>query len=249
MKNFNEKLPSTFSLSKLSSSGNSDSSYLKYLTYVNSIPILTREEEDFLVRDYYDNGNTASVNKLILAHLRFVVKIAKRFSFSGISAMELISEGNYGLIKAIQKFDYKKGFRFSTYAFWWIRSSMQEYIAMSCSVVKLGSDFIKNKFSSSKLREVNQNIYTSDVSLESLNDTLSDEESGDFIGQMEKNEDISKLHKAFCKLNEREKKIIKARYIDEKKKTLDDLSKEYLISKERIRQIQSGALKKLKENF
>ncbi len=116
-----------------------------YLSRVRQFPMLTLEEEQELAKRYVDNKDPQAADQLVGAHLRLVVRIATRFKGYGLPIAELISEGNVGLLQAIEKFDPTKGFRFSTYAIWWIRAAIQEYILHSWSLVKMGTTAAQKK--------------------------------------------------------------------------------------------------------
>jgi RNA polymerase sigma-32 factor len=122
-----------------------ESSLSSYIEKVNKFPYLTPEEEHVLATDFAETGNVEAAHKLVTSHLRLVVKIAAGFRNYGMPMGELISEGNIGLMQAVKKFDPKKGFRLSTYAMWWIKASMQEYVLHSWSLVKIGTTAAQKK--------------------------------------------------------------------------------------------------------
>ena len=117
----------------------SENDIYPYLKKINQFPMLTGEEEKKLAIDWLKNGNTKAAQKLVTSHLRLVAKIAMGYRGYGLPLFDLISEGNLGLIQAIRKFDPDKGFRLATYAIWWIRASIQEYVLHSWSLVKIGT--------------------------------------------------------------------------------------------------------------
>lgn len=222
----------------------SEASLSRYISMVNSIPMLSREEEEFLTNDYYTNKTKKSAEKLILSHLRLVVSTARNFANYKLSMMDLISEGNYGLIKAVQKFDPKKGVNFASYAIWWIKSAIQEYLMKSWSIVKLGTSSLHRKLllGKSESREMIQQDASIDENLENQLSV-----SPDYEGDLDKEASIKNLSYAIESLSPREREIINARYINDIKKTLDEISCEMKISKERVRQISNQALKKMKK--
>ncbi|MDB2414626.1 RNA polymerase sigma factor RpoH [Rickettsiales bacterium] len=262
-----------------------------YLDKVNKFPYLTAEEEIELAKDWSENGDVDAAHKLVTSHLRLVVKMATSFKGYGLPILELISEGNIGLMHAVKKFDHKKGFRLSTYAMWWIRASMQEYILRSWSLVKIGTTAAQKKlfFNLRRLKgqldkvdntalspedvasiaselgvnqgdviEMDSRISLSD---KSLNDpSYSDDEPGELIDNLEcssqshelvvaEREDFNKkkaiFNEALKILNEREQNILSQRRLSEPPATLEELSAEYNVSRERVRQIEARAVEKL----
>lgn len=266
----------------------------RYLQSIRRFPILTLEEEYNLAIAYKQTKDAAVASKLISAHLRLVVKVVSKYKGYGLPVSEMISEGNIGLLYAIDKFEPEKGFRFSTYAMWWIKAAIQKYILNSWSLVKIGTTAaqkklffnlrkIKNKLNLTDDRDLSNNVLggiakSLDVSVQevtdmnmrlqshdgSLNAVIdSSSESGtewmDFIADNKPNqEDIlahneTLLHRrklfnqALVCLNKREKDILFKRRLVDKSVTLDDLSKIYSISKERVRQIELNSIKKIKK--
>ncbi|QED23142.1 sigma-70 family RNA polymerase sigma factor [Candidatus Deianiraea vastatrix] len=223
-----------------------------YIAYVNSIPILDIQEESRLAMDYFENKNKIAANIIIKAHLRLVVKIAYQFSGYKMSIMELISEGNYGLIKAMEKFDPRRGFRFATYAIWWIRAKIQEYIMNSFSMVKNGgiAAYKRMFFNQGEVKKSDQILQ---LNGQILNDVPLDDISSDYIASKDdivldcdKEIKIDKIKKIINeKLNSREKEIVYYRIISDNLLTLDEISKKFSISKERVRQIYENAIVKI----
>jgi len=117
----------------------SSSGFNKYLQEINNIPSLTKEEEFLLAKNYLENNDLEAAHRLVLSHLKLVVKIAIKYKNYGLPLPELVSEGNIGLMQAVKKYDHKLGFRLSTYAMWWIKASIQEYVLKSWSLVKIGT--------------------------------------------------------------------------------------------------------------
>jgi len=265
----------------------------RYLQSIRKFPILEQDEEYRLALEYQKTRDQNIAYKLITSHLRLVVKVVSKYRGYGLSVSEMISEGNVGLLYAIEKFEPEKGFRFSTYALWWIKASVQKYILNSWSLVKLGTTSaqkklffnlrkIKNKLNLTDDREMSQDIVrhiakSLNVSIQdvtdmnirlqshdgSLNTVLSSDSADngaewmDFISDTKPNQEelfASKetlkyrkklFHQALGILNSREKDILFKRRLAERASTLDDLSKTYNISKERVRQIELNSIKKI----
>lgn len=264
-----------------------------YRVFVN-ILLLTPEEEFRLAKAYVATKDDKLAYRLITSHLRLVVKVVSKYRGYGLPVSEMISEGNIGLLYAVDKFDPDKGFRFSTYALWWIKASIQKYILNSWSLVKIGTTAaqkklffnlrkVKNKLNLVEDREMSLSIITEiadslDVSVQevtemnsrlsahdgSLNmnlDSSSDDSSEwlDFIADKKPNQEEvlaqnetylyrKKLFgQALDCLNEREKDILYKRRLLDKSMTLDDLSRAYNISKERVRQIELNSVRKLQK--
>lgn len=268
-------------------------SFFRYLQEIQKFPLLTLEEEYRYGSRFKKTGDKEAAKMLIQSHLRLVVKIANKFRNYGLPIVDLVSEGNVGLIQAVKKFDPDKGFRFSTYAMWWIRAYIQEYILRSWSLVKIGTTVaqkklffnlrrIKNRLQASEKgnllpEHINQiahdlNVSSGEVismnarmqnSDQSLNEIIGDEENGAEIGDriaspianqeqiliynQEKSHRENLLKAAIEQLNPREKDIIIKRQLSEQAPTLEDLSKVYNVSKERVRQIEAAALDKIKK--
>ena len=265
-----------------------------YLAQIKKFPMLDAEEEYMLAKNWKENGNLKSAHKLVTSHLRLVAKIAMGYRGYGLPVNELISEGNIGLMQAVKKFDPDKGFRLATYAMWWIKASIQEYVLRSWSLVKMGTTTAQKKlfFNLKKLKnqiapgqegdlkdeQVNEISKRLDVDSEevvnmnrrmmgqekSLNDPIKAGESDEWqdwlvddsldqelvVAQKQEYDDKKELLKdALRILNDREKEIINARRLSENPKTLDELSKKYKISRERIRQIETKAFEKLQKSM
>ncbi len=272
----------------LSSEGN----LAVYLQEIKKFPMLTAEEEYMLAKRYKEHGDSDAAHKLVTSHLRLVAKIAMGYRGYGLPVTDLISEGNVGIMQAVKKFDPEKGFRLATYAMWWIRAQIQEYVLHSWSLVKIGTTAaqkklffnlrkIKNQLvsidtgnlSPENVREIatrldvkegevvdmENRLFTSD---QSLNIRLGEENGTEWQDLIEDNKDThdkiiekkdelnfrrSLFLKALDVLNDREKEIIKLRKLREKPLKLEDLSKKFKISRERVRQIEEKAIKKLQK--
>ena len=272
----------------------SENDIYPYLKKINQFPMLTDEEEKKLAIDWLKNGNTKAAQKLVTSHLRLVAKIAMGYRGYGLPLFDLISEGNLGLIQAIRKFDPDKGFRLATYAIWWIRASIQEYVLHMWSLVKIGTTAAQKKLffnrrrlrnqlkkyeegylTNDQIKSISQDLGVTEDEVKqmegrvfnqdfSLNTPLNDENDSEWIDQVEDNnidvvtrvEERDELDKrkalynqAVKKLEPRELEILTARRLDEEPKTLEDLSQKYSISRERVRQIENKAIKKLQEEI
>lgn len=262
-----------------------------YLASVNKFPILSEKEEYMLAKRWRTKGDVKAARRLITSHLRLVTKIAFGFRGYKLPIEDLISEGNIGLMKAVKKFDPDKGFRLSTYAIWWIRASINEFILNSWSLVKLGTTAAQKKlfFNLQKLKnQMNQiekgelppeivekiakqlNVKKNEVvemnrrlsgPEKSLNVSISQDDDTEKINLLESNEEnqenkLNKLDeknkrkelllKALKKLNDREKNIFIKRCLNDPHSTLEELSKTYNVSRERIRQIEVRSFEKVK---
>ena len=265
-----------------------------YLSQIKKFPILDAEEEYMLAKNWKETGNLKSAEKSVTSHLRLVAKIAMGYRGYGLPLFDLISEGNLGLIQAIRKFDPDKGFRLATYAIWWIRASIQEYVLHSWSLVKIGTTAAQKKLffnlrrlrnqlkkyeegylTNDQIKSISQDLGVTEDEVKqmegrvfnqdfSLNTPLNDENDSEWIDQVEdenidlvtKVEERDELDKrkalynqAVKKLEPRELEILTARRLDEEPKTLEDLSQKYSISRERVRQIENKAIKKLQEEI
>ena len=265
-----------------------------YLAQIKKFPMLDAEEEYMLAKNWKERGNLKSAHKLVTSHLRLVAKIAMGYRGYGLPVSELISEGNIGLMQAVKKFDPDKGFRLATYAMWWIKAGIQEYVLRSWSLVKMGTTAAQKKlfFNLKKIKrqiapsqegdlkkehvkEISERLGVKSEEVismnrrmmgqeKSLNDPLQsgEKEKGEwqdwvvddnmdqelYISQKQELDEKKLLLKDAIKiLNDREKKIIEARKLSNTPQTLDELSKKYKISRERIRQIENKAFEKLQK--
>ena len=274
----------------LSSEGN----LAVYLQEIKKFPMLTANEEYMLAKRYKEHGDSDAAHKLVTSHLRLVAKIAMGYRGYGLPITDLISEGNVGIMQAVRKFDPEKGFRLSTYAMWWIRAQIQEYVLHTWSLVKIGTTAAQKKLffnlrkiktqlesidsgnlSPENVREIatrldvkegevidmENRLFTSDQSLniklgEENNTEWQDliEDKKDTHDKMIENKDELNYRrnlflKALKVLNEREKEIIKMRKLRDNPLKLEELSKKYKISRERVRQIEEKALEKLQKEI
>ena len=264
-----------------------------YLAQIKKFPMLAAEEEYMLAKNWRKTGNLKSAEKLVTSHLRLVAKIAMGYKGYGLPVNEMISEGNVGLMQAVKKFEHEKGFRLATYAMWWIKAAIQEYILRSWSLVKIGTTTAQKKlfFNLKKLKnqiaprtegdlknehvsEIAKKLNVKEEEVVSMNRRLSGKEhslnapigeDGDqwqdwvvdkemdqelrFAQQEEMGQRKDLLQDSLKILNEREKEILYARRLTDEPLTLEDLSKKYKISRERIRQIENKAFEKLQKHM
>ena len=265
-----------------------------YLQEIKRFPILTAEEEYMLAKRFKEHGDNKAAHKLVTSHLRLVAKIAMGYRGYGLPVTDLISEGNVGIMQAVKKFDPEKGFRLATYAMWWIRAQIQEYVLHSWSLVKIGTTAAQKKLffnlkklknqlesidewnlSPENVREIAKRLNVKEAEVVSMENRLfsGDQSLNVQIGTEEKTEwqdtikddrktqdtiieninefDYRKnlLEKAMNVLNPREKQIIKLRKLSEKQKKLEELSKHFEISRERVRQIEEKAIEKLQNEI
>ena len=264
-----------------------------YLSQIKKFPMLDAEEEYMLAKNWKSTGNVKSAEKLVTSHLRLVAKIAMGYRGYGLPLNEIISEGNVGLMQAVKKFEPDKGYRLATYAMWWIKASIQEYILRSWSLVKMGTTTAQKKlfFNLKKIKNqiapktegdlkdedvknianrldvsedevvsMNRRLLGKEHSLNTpINETgdqwqdwLVDKEMDQELKfaqkeEMEKRKDL--LQNTIKILNKREKEILFARRLTDEPITLEDLSKKFKISRERIRQIENKSFEKLQKHM
>ena len=260
-----------------------------YLRQIKKFPMLEAKEEYMLAKSWRDRGDIRAAQKLVTSHLRLVAKIAIGYKGYGLPVSELVSEGNIGLMQAVKKFDPEKGFRLATYAMWWIKASIQEYVLRSWSLVKMGTTTAQKKlfFNLKKLKnqlapmsegdlkkehvkEISKRLNVKEEEVVSMNRRLAgkeqslnaiigegDDEWLDWLSdnsldqelRVSQNQEMRAkkelMNKSMDILNEREKEILTARRLSEEAVTLDELSKKYKISRERVRQIETKAFEKL----
>ena len=264
----------------------------RYLDHIKKFPMLEAGEEYLLAKDWLEKQDTKAAHKLVTSHLRLVAKIAMGYRGYGLPIADLIAEGNIGMMHAVKKFDPEKGFRLATYAMWWIKAAIQEFVLRSWSQVKIGTTASQKKlfFNLRKIKgkinaledgdltpgQVNHIATTLDVSEDdvvsmnrrmlggdhSLNsqinrqdgeeaewqDMLTDERDNQetqYVNHQEKKIRNKMMLEALDYLKPREKDIIIKRRLTESPKTLENLSQEYKVSRERIRQIETRAFEKL----
>ena len=271
-----------------------DGNLSKYLSRIRSFPMLEKDEEYMLAKSWSERDDVEAAHKLVTSHLRLVAKIAMGYRGYGLPLSDLISEGNIGMMHAVKKFDPERGFRLATYAMWWIKASIQEYILRSWSLVKIGTTAAQKKlfFNLRRLKgkidaidggelkpeqvtyiadtlevaeteviSMNQRMSGGDKSLNTpmasdidgggeWQDWIEDERENQEVEFAEKEEfeaQYSVMREALESLNPREQRIIQARRLTEPALTLEDLSEEFNVSRERIRQIEVRAFEKLSQ--
>jgi RNA polymerase sigma-32 factor len=266
-----------------------ESGLSRYLNEIRRFPMLQPEEEYMLAKRWREHEDPDAAHRLVTSHLRLVAKIAMGYRGYGLPIGEVISEGNVGLMQAVKRFEPDKGFRLATYAMWWIRASIQEYILRSWSLVKMGTtasqkklffnlrkaksqisaleegdlrpdqvDIIATRLGVSKQDVIDMNRRMSGDA--SLNAPLREEGEGEWqdwlvdasasqenllVDREESNNRHGALHSALGVLNERERRIFEARRLSDDPITLEDLSDEFNISRERVRQIEVRAFEKV----
>jgi len=280
-------LPSAISISP-------ESNLHRYLQQIRKFPMLEKQQEYMLAKRWLEHNDSGSAHQMVTSHLRLVAKIASGYRGYGLPLGELISEGNIGLMQAVKRFDPERGFRLATYAMWWIRAAIQEYILHSWSLVKIGTTAAQKKlfFNLRKLKgqieafeegdltpehvgEIAERLSVTEAEVvmmnrrmagsdHSLNAPLRADAEGEWIDwladdsesqeiQLAESEEYSKrqdlLKSALSILNERERHILTERRLSEKPSTLEDLSKVYGISRERVRQIEVRAFEKLQKSI
>ena len=264
----------------------------RYLEEIRRFPMLEPNQEYMLAKRWQEHEDSEAAQALVTSHLRLVAKIAMGYRGYGLPIGEVISEGNVGLMQAVKRFEPDKGFRLATYAMWWIRASIQEYILRSWSLVKMGTTAAQKKLffnlrrAKSKLqaledgdlkpdhvKQIATNLGVSEDDVVSMNRRLggdaslnsplrADGESGEWQDwlvddQPDQEENYAQaeeldrrrgyLENAMSSLNDRERRIFEARRLAEDPITLEDLSSEFGVSRERIRQIEVRAFEKLQK--
>ncbi len=270
-----------------------EASLNRYLAEIRKFPLLAPEEEYMLAKRWEEHQDPAAAHKLVTSHLRLVAKIAMGYRGYGLPVSELISEGNIGLMQGVKKFEPDRGFRLSTYAMWWIRASIQEFILRSWSLVKIGTTAAQKKlfFNLRRMKGKIDALEDGDLRPEqvtkiatdlkvtedevvsmnrrmsrggdtSLNMRMSEDGEGEWqdwltdegplqdqivADRQEGDVRHALLTDAMATLNERERHILTQRRLAEEPQTLEELSQEYNISRERVRQIEVRAFDKLQK--
>lgn len=264
----------------------------RYLQQIRKFPMLEPEEEYMLAKRWVEEQDTEAAHKMVTSHLRLAAKIAMGYRGYGLPQAEVISEANVGLMQAVKRFDPEKGFRLATYAMWWIRASIQEYVLRSWSLVKLGTTGAQKKLffnlrkakarigaleegdlHPEKVTRIANDLGVTEAEVISMNRRLSggdaslnatvgsegegsmqwqdwlEDESADQAGDYEASDELETrralLSEAMTALNEREQDILTNRRLRDQPLTLEDLSVQYSVSRERIRQIEVRAFEKL----
>ena len=268
----------------------------RYMQEIRKFPMLEPEEEYMLAKAWVDHEDSESAHKMVTSHLRLAAKIAMGYRGYGLPTAEVVSEANVGLMQAVKRFDPEKGFRLATYAMWWIRASIQEYVLRSWSMVKMGTTSAQKKLffnlrkaknkigaleegdlrpenvariakelnvTEAEVTSMNQRMSGGDASLNAQiksdgdgaaqwQDWLEDEnadQAGDYAEKDEFDTRMSLLAEAMKDLNEREQDILTKRRLSEDPLTLEQLSKVYKVSRERIRQIEVRGFEKLQSKM
>ena len=268
----------------------------RYMQEIRKFPLLEPEEEYMLAKRWVEEQDTEAAHRMVTSHLRLAAKIAMGYRGYGLPQAEVISEANVGLMQAVKRFDPEKGFRLATYAMWWIRASIQEYILRSWSLVKLGTTSGQKKLffnlrkaknrigaleegdmrpenvariatdlgvTETEVISMNRRMSGGDASLNATvgsegegtmqwQDWLEDEDAdqaGDYAERDEREPRREMLADALDVLNDREKDILTQRRLSDEAVTLEDLSSQYNVSRERIRQIEVRAFEKLQKRM
>jgi RNA polymerase sigma-32 factor len=266
-----------------------ESGLARYLNQIRRFPMLEPQEEYMLAKRWREHEDPDAAHKLVTSHLRLVAKIAMGYRGYGLPISEVVSEGNVGLMQAVKRFEPDKGFRLATYAMWWIRASIQEYILRSWSLVKMGTTASQKKLFFNLRRAKSQISALEDGDMRpdqvkviahrlgvseqdvidmnrrmsgdaSLNTPLREESEGEWqdwlvddgasqentlADREESNNRLDALHNALGVLNPRERRIFEARRLADDPMTLEALSDEFGISRERVRQIEVRAFEKI----
>jgi RNA polymerase sigma-32 factor len=262
-------------------------SFDHYMVQINRFALLSRDEEVDLARRYRLDGDIAAAHRLITSNLRFVVKVANEYRSYGVKLLDLVQEGNIGLMMAVKKFDPERGIRLISYAVWWIRAYIQNFILKSWSLVKIGTTQAQKKLffklnqtkaalmrltgkdddaeiadhldvRTSEVTEMASRLRARDASLDlelvegddyTLLSTLADERDNQEQLLADKEQQYAArgmAEKALASLNTREQQIIRARILDDDPLTLQELADQFGVSRERVRQLEQNALKKMK---
>ena len=266
----------------------------RLLAEAKRFPMLSLEREQELARAWRNDGDEAALRDLVGSHLRLVIKIARGFAGYGLPISDLVAEGNVGLMQAAHKFDPDRGFRFATYAMWWIRAAIQEHILHSTSLVKMGTTAVQKKlfFNLRRMKGQLERLEQGDLSPEaaetiaaelgvpeddviemnrrmsgadrSLNVTMTDDSETEWLDRLvdeQPNQEFllaeademaqrrKLLGEALARLNEREREILIERRLRDEPLTLEDLSRRFHVSRERIRQLEVRAVDKLSKTM
>jgi RNA polymerase sigma-32 factor len=269
----------------------SEGGLTRYLREIREFPMLQPEEEFMLAKRWREHGDRQAAHRLVTSHLRLVAKIAMGYRGYGLPISEVISEGNVGLMQAVRRFEPDKGFRLATYAMWWIKASIQEFILRSWSLVKMGTTASQKKlfFNLRKIKGQIQALEDGDLRPDqvteiarrlgvphedvismnrrlagdtSLNAPVRADSDGEWqdwlvddtadqetvlVQSEETSNRLTMLDQAMKKLNDRERRVFEARRLSDDPLTLEELSKEFKVSRERIRQIEVRAFEKVQK--
>ena len=272
-----------------------EASLSRYLQEIRKFPMLEQKEEYMLAKAWSEHGDTDAAHRLVTSHLRLVAKIAMGYRGYGLPLGELISEGNVGMMQAVKRFDPERGFRLATYAMWWIRAAIQEYILRSWSLVKMGTTAAQKKLffnlrrlkgeisaieegdmTPEQVEEIARRLDVSEAEVISMNrrlaapdhslnaplkvdgdgewqDWLVDDDTLDQETSVVEREELANrrelMAEAMDTLNDRERSILYDRRLRDDPLTLEDLSQQYGVSRERVRQIEVRAFEKLQKRM
>ncbi|MEA3241063.1 MAG: RNA polymerase factor sigma-32 [Pseudomonadota bacterium] len=263
-------------------------SFSLYMTEINRFPLLKPEEERELAFQYHDHGDLEAAHKLVVSNLRFVVKIASEYSGYQMKKMDLIQEGNLGLMTAVKKFDPERGYKLISYAVWWIRAYIQDYIMRSWSLVKIGTTQLQKRLfyklskikgllngdeidreamralmdgqeDDEKVRALCERLSQRDLSLfRTINDgdttymdmLVSDDNQEKALIDLDEQQELQeKVKEALSLLTSRERQVVEGRFFSGSAKTLQEVGDGLGISRERVRQLENNAKKKLKKRL
>jgi RNA polymerase sigma-32 factor len=272
----------------------SESGLSRYLNEIRKFPLLSAQEEYMLAKRWKEHADSEAAHRMVTSHLRLVAKIAMGYRGYGLPISEIVSEGNVGLMQAVKRFEPDKGFRLATYAMWWIRAAIQEYVLRSWSMVKLGTTAAQKKLffnlrkaksnigaiedgdlssahtakladqlgvSEREVTDMNRRLSGPDSSLNAPLRSESESEWQDWLAdntmdqetRMAETEEMNARHAlltdAMGTLTAREQDIIQARRLQDEPSTLEELSRKYGISRERVRQIEVRAFEKLQQGM
>ena len=263
----------------------------RYLQEIRRFPLLDQQEEYMLAKRWREHGDAEAAHRLVTSHLRLVAKIAMGYRGYGLPVSELISEGNVGMMQAVKRYDPERGFRLATYAMWWIKASIQEFILRSWSLVKMGTTASQKKLffnlrkvkgqiqaleegdlRPDQVKEIARRLGVPEEDVVSMNRRLSgdaslnapvraesegewqdwlvddtDTQEDVLVENEEKRMRLDLLGEAMEKLTDRERRVFEARRMQEDPATLEDLSQEFGVSRERIRQIEVRAFEKVQK--
>ena len=261
-------------------------SFSLYMTEIKRFPLLKPEEERNLAFQYHDHGDLEAAHKLVVSNLRFVVKIVSEYSGYRMKKMDLIQEGNLGLMTAVKKFDPKRGYRLISYAVWWIRAYIQDYIMRSWSLVKIGTTQLQKRlfYKLSKIKGLLNGDEVDREAMRALMDGQEDDEKVRALCERLSQRDLSlfltindgdttymdmlvsddnqekalidrdeqqmlqeKVREALSLLTKRERQVVEGRFFSGSAKTLQEVGNSLGISRERVRQLENNAKKKLKK--
>jgi len=269
----------------------SEGGLARYMQEIRQFPMLQPDEEFMLAKSWKEHGDREAAHRLITSHLRLVAKMAMGYRGYGLPISEIISEGNVGLMQAVKRFEPDKGFRLATYAMWWIKASIQEFILRSWSLVKMGTTANQKKLffnlrkvkgqiqaledgdlKPDQVKEIARRLAVPEEDVVSMNRRLSGDSSlnspvrADSEGEWQdwlvdesnnqeeilaENEETTMrrelLNEALEKLSDRERRVFEARRLKDEPVTLEDLSQEFNVSRERIRQIEVRAFDKIQK--